>query len=245
MIKVVSCFWNVENYIEKCINSVKSQTYRDFKMYLIDDMSNDNTNQIIEKLIEGDERFVHIKNTEKKFKLKNLDDLLMDESLIDDEDIIVELDGDDWFYNELVLQKVFDRYSKNKNLWITNGSFIYSDGRMGFSSKANPNTIRRDLFVFSHLRTWKAHLWRSIDEEMFLDENKNYFKSGADVAYSFPMVEMSGENHYEFIPDILLVYNEENPYNDHKQGSASGSNLEQIKVSNMVRNKQKLNKLVK
>ena len=82
MIKVVSCFWNVENYIEKCINSVKSQTYRDFKMYLIDDMSNDNTNQIIEKLIEGDERFVHIKNTEKKFKLKNLDDLLMDESLI-------------------------------------------------------------------------------------------------------------------------------------------------------------------
>jgi hypothetical protein len=116
---------------------------------------------------------------------------------------------------------------------------------MGFSAKVNPNTIRRDLFVFSHLRTWKAHLWRSIDEEMFLDENKNYFKSGADVAYSFPMVEMSGESHYEFIPDILLVYNEENPYNDHKQGSASGSNLEQIKVSNMVRNKQKLNKLVK
>ena len=96
MIKVVSCFWNVENYIEKCINSVKSQTYRDFKMYLIDDMSNDNTNQIIEKLIEGDERFVYIKNTEKKFKLKNLDDLLMDESLIDDEDII----GDKYIVDE-------------------------------------------------------------------------------------------------------------------------------------------------
>ena len=65
MIKIITCFWNVEEYIEKCINSVKSQTYRDFKMYLIDDMSNDKTSQIIEKLIEDDERFFYIKNTEK------------------------------------------------------------------------------------------------------------------------------------------------------------------------------------
>ena len=148
MIKIVSCFWNVEGYIEKCITSVKNQTLKDFKMFLIDDMSNDKTNKIIEKLIQGDDRFIHIKNTEKKFKLKNLDDLLMDESLIDDEDIIVELDGDDWFYNDSVLQKVFDKYNKNKNLWITNGSFVYSNGQFGFSDKVNPNTIRNDIFKF-------------------------------------------------------------------------------------------------
>lgn len=106
MIKIVSCFWNVEQYIEKCISSVKIQTLKNFKMFLIDDMSNDKTSEIIEKLIQGDNRFVYIKNTEKKFKLKNLDDLLLDNSLIDDEDIIVELDGDDWLYSDTVLQKV-------------------------------------------------------------------------------------------------------------------------------------------
>lgn len=243
MIKIVSCFWNAESYIEKCITSVKNQTLKDFKMFLIDDMSNDKTNEIVEKLIQGDDRFIHIKNTEKKFKLKNLDDLLMDESLINDEDIIVELDGDDWFYNETVLQKVFDKYNKNKNLWITNGSFIYSDGRMGFSAKSNPQTIRKDLFVFSHLRTWKAHLWRSIGEESFIEQNGSYFKSGADTAYSFPMLEMAGEKHYEFIPDILLVYNEENPHNDHKNGSASGSSYEQFRVSNIIRSMKKYDEL--
>ena len=41
MIKVVSCFWNAENYIEKCINSVKNQIHKNFKMYLVDDVSTD------------------------------------------------------------------------------------------------------------------------------------------------------------------------------------------------------------
>ena len=67
MIKIVSCFWNAESYIEKCITSVKNQTLKDFKMFLIDDMSNDKTNEIVEKLIQGDNRFIYIKNTEKKF----------------------------------------------------------------------------------------------------------------------------------------------------------------------------------
>lgn len=237
MIKIVSCFWNAESYIEKCITSVKNQTLKDFKMFLIDDMSNDKTNEIIEKLIQGDDRFIHIKNTEKKFKLKNLDDLLMDESLIDDEDIIVELDGDDWFYNDSVLQKVFDKYNKNKNLWITNGSFIYSDGRMGFSSKVNPKTIRKDPFLFSHLRTWKASLWRKIDEDYFKDTDGNYFKAAPDAAYSFAMVEIAGDNHYEFCPEILLVYNEENPTNEHKSGASSGAG-EQFRCANIIRNQK-------
>ena len=32
----------------------------------------------------------------------------------------------------------------------------------------------------------------------------------------FPMLEMSGEEHYRFMSDINYVYNEQNPINDHK-----------------------------
>jgi glycosyltransferase involved in cell wall biosynthesis len=240
MIKVVSCFWNAENYIEKCINSVKNQTYKDFKMFLVDDVSTDKTVEIVKSVISGDERFVLIENKEKKYKLKNLDDLLMDESLFDDEDVIIELDGDDWLYNDTVLSFINDKYDKNKSLWLTNGSFIYSNGRFGFSNKANFKTVRSDTFVFSHLRTWKVHLWRNIEESSFIDVDGKYFKSAADVAFSFPMVEMCGERHYEFIPEILLVYNEENPYNDHKEGSCAGVN-DQFRCANIIRNLPKYN----
>jgi len=32
----------------------------------------------------------------------------------------------------------------------------------------------------------------------------------------YPMVEMSGPNHFKFMRDILYIYNETNPLNDHK-----------------------------
>lgn len=125
MIKVVSCFWNAENYIEKCINSVKNQLHKNFKMYLVDDVSTDNTVKIIKKLIEGDDRFILIENKEKKYKLKNMDDLLMDELLFKDDDVIVELDGDDWLYDDKVLGFINNKYEKNKDLWLTNCFIFY------------------------------------------------------------------------------------------------------------------------
>jgi len=239
MIKIISCFWNASNYIQKCIESIKIQTFKDFKVFLVDDMSTDNTISLVEKMIEGDSRFVLIKNTEKKFKLRNFDELIMDENLFDDDDVIIELDGDDWFYDENVLKLIDEKYNTNKNLWLTNGSFVYSDGRFGFSSKVNYKTIRSDVFTFSHLRTWKVHLWRSIEEQSFLDENGNYFESAPDVAYSLPMIEMSGYKHYEFIPNILLVYNESSPYNEHKKDSAGGGLITQSKNASLIRKKKK------
>lgn len=243
MIKIITCFWNAEDYIGKCVDSIKTQTFKDFKVYLIDDLSTDSTIDKINSLIDGDERFNLIKNNDKKFKLKNIDDLLTDNSLFDDEDIIVELDGDDWLYDDNVLHIVNSKYESNPKLWITNGSFIYSNGSLGFSSKVNPPTIRTDTFLFSHLRTWKRHLWGRIDKSSFIDENGEYFKSAGDAAYSFPMVEMSGYEHYEYIPDILYVYNDQNPRSDSKFGSASGSPFEQYRCSNIIRNMKKYNEL--
>jgi glycosyltransferase involved in cell wall biosynthesis len=238
MIKIISCFWNSGEYIDKCINSIKNQTYENFKVYLIDDVSTDNTVEIAEKLINGDDRFTLIKNKEKKFKLKNMDELIMDETLFDDEDIIIELDGDDWFFDNNVLKFIWEKYKSNKNLWLTNGSFIYSNGQIGFSSKVNYKTIRNDVFTFSHLRTWKTHLWRKIEEESFLDENGNYFVSAPDVAYSIPMVEIAGDKHYEYIPKILLMYNAESPYNEHKPMSAGGGVNTQLNNAQIIRNKK-------
>ena len=73
MITIISCFWNPGDYIERCITSIKNQNYKNFRVFLIDDMSTDNTIKIIEELIKDDNRFTLIKNSEKKFKLKNLD----------------------------------------------------------------------------------------------------------------------------------------------------------------------------
>jgi glycosyltransferase involved in cell wall biosynthesis len=241
VIKVVSCFWNAEKYIGKCVESLLMQKHTNFEVFFIDDMSTDNTVEKIKKLVGTDSRFKIRVNSEKKFKLRNLDELIR---TFDDEDIVIELDGDDWLYVPTVLGEIEKTY-QDPSVWLTNGSFMYSNGMKGFSSKCNPNSIRRDAFRFSHLRTWKSFLWKNIPLENFKETNGEYFKSGADVAYTFPLLELAGEENYKFIPNVLYVYNGESPYNDHKEGSACGGLSEQSRVANIIRNKTPLNKLIR
>ena len=242
MIKFVVCVWNAEKYIKNCIRTLKSQKDEDFKVYLIDDMSTDTTVDVIKSLIQGDERFNLILNQEKKFKLKNLDELI---TTFDDEDIVIELDGDDFLLNSNVVGDIRKVYS-DKKVWLTNGSFMYTNGDPGFSQKCNPNTVRKDAFRFSHLRTWKSFLWKAIPKNYLRDDNGEYFKSAADVAYTFSLLELAGEENYRFLPELYYVYNAESPYNDHKPGSATGGgHQEQERCANIIRNKTKLKKLIR
>jgi len=242
MINFVVCVWNAEKYFKNCIKTLKSQSDKDFKVFIIDDISTDNTVEIIKSLIVDDNRFNLIVNSEKKFKLKNLDELI---TTFDDEDIVIELDGDDFLLNTDVVSDIRTIYSDGQ-VWLTNGSFMYTNGNSGFSSKCNPDTVRKDVFRFSHLRTWKTFLWKSIPKNYLKDDNGEYFKSAADVAYSFSLLELAGEENYRFLPKLYYVYNGLSPYNDHKSGSATGGgHQEQERCSNIIRNKPKLKKLIR
>jgi len=240
MVNFVVCVWNAEKYIKNCIRTLKSQIDVDFKVFIIDDVSTDNTVEIIKSLIVDDNRFNLIVNSEKKFKLKNLDELI---TTFDDDDIVIELDGDDFLLTTDVVSDIRNIYSDGK-VWLTNGSFMYSNGNPGFSNKCNSDTVRKDVFVFSHLRTWKTFLWKSIPKNYLKDDDGEYFKSAADVAYTFSLLELAGEENYRFLPKLYYVYNEQSPYNDHKPGSATGGGYqEQARCSNIIRNKPKLKKL--
>ena len=52
--KIIVPLYNVEKWISLCIRSVKRQEYQNFECILIDDISTDNTVQIIKKEIESE-----------------------------------------------------------------------------------------------------------------------------------------------------------------------------------------------
>jgi hypothetical protein len=54
----------------------------------------------------------------------------------------------------------------------------------------------------------------------------------------FPMFEMSGEEHYRFLPEVNYVYNELNPLNDHKVDLNAT-----VVLANKIRNKTPYTKL--
>lgn len=234
---ILTTTYNCEKFIERCLFSIMSQSYKNFKCYITDDMSTDSTIDKIKSAIKNDDRFILIENHCKMYQPGNYDQVIRFRN-IDGDEICVEIDGDDWLPNPKVLEKINEVY-KDSNVWMTSGSFKYHDGRPGFANPPQKFTnIRSQTFTLSHLRTWKAWLWKKILHEDLKDENGQYWSVAGDLAFMFPMLEMSGHEHYRFLPDILYIYNESNPLNDHKVNMPSV-----MKTVNKIRGKKEYSKI--
>ena len=237
---ILTTLYNSENYIERCLYSIMSQTFKDFKCYITDDLSTDNSVNIVKKIIESDNRFILIQNNEKLYQPGNYDQVIRYNENISNDEICVEVDGDDWLPNSKTLERINEVY-KNPDVWVANGSFKYSTGSNGFSQKqTNFDSLRKSRFTASHIRTWRAFLWRNILQKDLTDEDGIYWKISGDLSFMYPMLEMSGEEHYVFMKDINYIYNEQNPLNDHKV------NLKLVnEIATKIRNKKPYKKLIK
>ena len=228
---ILTTSYNCEKFVEKSLLSIMGQRFKDFKCYITDDLSTDNTVDVIRNTISGDDRFILIENKQKMYQPGNYDQVIRGLDIPDNE-ICVEIDGDDWLPNSNVLSFINDVY-KDENVWMTSGSFKYHDGRPGFANPPrNFTNIRKQTFTLSHMRTWKSWLWKKIKEEDLKDISGNYWSVAGDLSFMYPMLEMSGEKHFKYISETLYIYNESNPLNDHKVNMPKVSS-----TVNVIRNK--------
>ena len=235
--KIIIPFYNVEAWVDKCVKSVQLQTYENFKCFLVDDMSTDFSTEVIKNLISDDERFVLIENKEKKYALKNIYEAIQ-ESGTDTEDIIVTLDGDDWFATKRTLETLREIYDET-NCLMTYGSYIeYPSKVKGKFCREIPaniirdNTYRESQWFSSHLRTFKRGLWDKIDPND-LKQDGEFFRMTWDMAFMFPMLEMAGPLAVH-VEKMLYSYNRQNPLNDDKVNHRL-----QLKTESLIRQKDK------
>ena len=239
---IITPFYNAEDFLSRCIDSLKRQRYKDFNCILIDDISTDNSVSVVEGLIEGDKRFTLVKNTDKKYALQNIAEAIASSDAQDD-DVIILLDGDDWFASSLTLQHLNTHY-KDKKCWMTYGSYVlHPHAVVGPEPSEYPeevinnNDYRSDQWRASHLRTFRTHMWNQIDQKDLQDANGDYYKMAYDQAIMLPLLEMAG-NRCKYIPEILHVYNKENPLNVDKIKTQ-----EQVRTAQEIRNKKPYKRL--
>lgn len=241
--KVIVPFYNVENWITKCIKSIKLQNYKNFQCILIDDCSTDKTVEKIKNEIKNDERFHLIENNKNVGALENIYNGIL-YSNPSDEDIIVNIDGDDWLARQDVFEILKNYYQED--IWMTYGSHIeYPSGvRSKFCMKSipdhiiNKNLFRESEWMTSALRTFKYKLWKKIKIDDLKNNDDKFYESAWDLAYMFPMLEMSG-NKSKFIKEIIYVYNLHN-YNDHV---VPEKRTKQLQYENEIRKKKKYERL--
>lgn len=60
MISIIVPIYNKSDYLKRCINSIKGQSYNNFECILVDDGSTDGSAEIAKELILNDHRFIYV-----------------------------------------------------------------------------------------------------------------------------------------------------------------------------------------
>lgn len=210
--------YNNEQWVQKNLQSIAEQSYTQWSMIYIDDCSKDNTGDLVDAFIKThnlQHKCTLIRNTKRIGALANIYNGV---HMVDPQHIIVIVDGDDRLANKEVLAKVARVY-KNKDVWLTYGDF--KSDPPGWSSCCEripksvrkQNSFRKYKWVASHLRTFYAKLFHNIKKEDLM-LNGEFFPMTYDMAITFPMLEMASKDHFEFIKDVLYIYNVSNPIMD-------------------------------
>lgn len=245
--KIIVPSYNSEKWIDKTLSSIVFQNYKNYDVTIIDDCSSDiNQRNIIqsycEKYNSQTNKWKYIFNENRMYALYNIVNGIYN-SECNDEDVIIILDGDDWFYDENVLNKVNYNYSNN-DIYMTYGQYItYPKNEFGHCRDISKDVIknisyRKNDWLFSHLKTFKFELFRQIDKKDFLDKDGQYMKMTYDLALMYPIAEMANGK-IKFISDILYTYNNDNPINDNKVNVN-----EQRRLDYLIRNREIYNAIV-
>ena len=97
LISIIVPVYNVEPYINKCVDSILSQTYKNLEVILVDDGSPDNCPKICDNYASIDNRIkvIHQKNAGLSVARNNALDICTGE-------YVAFVDSDDWIENNLI-----------------------------------------------------------------------------------------------------------------------------------------------
>ena len=94
--------YNYEHTIEQCLNSILTQTYKNYEIIFVDDMSTDKSIEIAKRLLKPPHKVIELKQKRYNGGARNEAYL----HLSDDVDYVYYIDSDDWLNDDKVLEKI-------------------------------------------------------------------------------------------------------------------------------------------
>lgn len=232
LIFIVPCY-NASQNLEALILSLKEQTDDRWHVIFVDDMSQDDTVIRLRSLTAqhfDTNRYTIFVNEEKKFALRNIVETAR--RFQDNEFVAIGcLDGDDSLCNRNTVKLVLDEYNETDadivhtaNSWDINGMN---------SSKPVPNNVNMYSYQwsFSHLKTFRASLLKSISDNNFKDFEGDWFKRAYDQALMLSVAHIGRKRSY--VPEVCYKYNIRSC--SFPESQRSWSEREQLKTVNIIR----------
>lgn len=207
--------YNNSEWIEYNLASVLNQTYTNWKVIYINDASVDDTLERVTSIVGNNEKFTVIHNETNKGATYNYFEHL---DLVEENDIVIHLDGDDWLIDEYVLEKLNALYNKT-DCWMTYGGMVLWDGnitKMVYPQNTHHNDFvhehkyyKRDEWRASHLRTYRGFLLKALDKKYLKSlKTGEYYWHASDLAFQYAYMEMCGKEKIQVVDFFTQVYNQ-------------------------------------
>lgn len=143
VISVIIPVFNVEKYLNRCLDSVCSQTFPDFECILVDDGSQDNSPAICDEYCLKDARFRVIHKTQNeglpKARKTGLDNA--------NSEFVMHLDSDDWLEPD-ALEILYENQRKNDADIVQANYKMYYDNEIRKSSYKTFSNNNNPLYYF-------------------------------------------------------------------------------------------------
>ena len=207
--KIVTPAYNCADEIKTTLFSVIGQTYQNWEMVILDDMSTDDTVQVINELASSlnlSEK-ITIKSREEKYgEVRNT---LAEANLCKPTDVIIRLDAGD-FITDLgcleYLHAIYEKYDPAV-LWTAH-RWAFTD--QNISGPIDPSmSVYEQPWRSSHMKTFRVKDLLGLNEENFKDSEGNWVMIGCDQAVFLPMMERARRNGRQliFLPRVMYHYN--------------------------------------
>ncbi len=162
LITVYITNYNYAKYIQKAIESVLNQTYKNIELIIVDDGSTDNSKEVINKYINN-KKITRIFQKNKGLNISNNIALKRSKG-----DFIMRLDADDWL-DENCVELLYSNISKDMNIGLS-----FSDYYLVNINGLVLKQVRRHNFKKVKLLDQPAHGACSLIRKKYLEELGGY-----------------------------------------------------------------------
>lgn len=225
-----------ERMLERCLLTVTAQHYKNYICILVDDSpAGCGWGVLSERLCLDKTRFFYIRPAWRIYPLRSRE-LATDIARARLADVIVHLDGDDWFAHSHVLWQL-NRIYRTGRIVASYGNLVaygrhdvrnfYEFASYPMSKRYNMAQTAPDATVEPfrrisgndlqagwcsapwsnmHTRAFLGSSWHMIDRGHFRKDNGDYLRVATDAAIFLPVLESAPPCAVTFMPDISYVY---------------------------------------
>ena len=200
--------YNCEDKIKTTLFSIIGQTYSNWNIFVIDDMSTDDTFKTVQDIKEGlklEEKINVVQRKEKFGETRNTVDIV---SKLDPESVVVRVDAGD-FITDLGCFEILDKIYRDHNPAV-----LWTKHRWSFTNDNISGPINANFSVYdqpwksSHMKTFRVKDFLGINEKNFKDDNGEWIMIGCDQAVFLPMMERARRKGRKliFFPRVMYHY---------------------------------------